>query len=186
MVPGTRTKRTLAAVAFLVVAACKKPEPAPAAVVDAAPPPTPPPVASEAPPASAAASEAAPAPTTTTKKAATPAADPDSPFSTGDAWSGTYACGSKPSTGTLKITKVAGNNINGIFDFKIPSGKAGSYKMSGVYTPETRRLVLTAGEWIVQSSGLQTVNFDGTVSQDKRTVSGKAKGAGCNNFAFKH
>lgn len=129
-------------------------------------------------------SSATAAETTKPKVAAVPAA-PATPFIAGEAWSGSYFCGGKPSSLTLKITKSVGNNVSAIFDFKTATGKAGSFTMNGQYAPDSKHLVLNAGNWIVQPAGVVSVNLDGVTAPDAHSMAGKVIGPGCSSFMIR-
>jgi nucleoid-associated protein YgaU len=133
---------------------------------------------------------AAPAATASAAVKAVAAADPKGskasapaiPFIGGESWFGSYQCGGKTSTLSLRIKKSTGNTVSAIFDFKTHDGTAGSYNMSGTFIPATHRLALNAESWIHQPNGFVTVNLDGTVSPDNRAFAGRALAAGCTTF----
>ena len=107
-------------------------------------------------------------------------AAPPSPFAEGQSWSGSYTC-ITPGTVTL-LVHAGGTHVNLVFSFK-KDGQAGQFKMSGTYTPGTRHLHLTAGEWISRPGNYTTVDLDGKVSADGKTFSGTATGPGCSTFS---
>jgi len=154
------------------------------------PPPPPVPVASTATPTPTPSAELPPADplpvaSASPAKAKVVAAAPTTPFVAGEAWSGSYFCGGKPNTVTLKITKSIGNSVSAIFDFKTSNGKAGSFAMNGVYTPDAKHLALNAGNWIVQPPGVVSVNLDGVTSPDAHGFAGKVIGPGCSSFMIR-
>ncbi len=104
-------------------------------------------------------------------------------FSGGQTWSGSYVCTQGKTDVALHISKVTGNNVEAVFDFKVPNAPNGKYKMSGVYAPSTRHLRLNAGDWIVQPAGYGTVPVDATVSADGKAYTGKVEASGCSTFA---
>ncbi|MDB4994283.1 MAG: hypothetical protein JWM74_1715 [Myxococcaceae bacterium] len=104
-------------------------------------------------------------------------------FSGGQTWSGSYVCTQGKTDVALHISKVTGNNVEAVFDFKVPNAPNGKYKMSGVYAPATRHLRLNAGEWIVQPAGYGTVPVDATVSADGKAYTGKVVASGCSDFS---
>jgi hypothetical protein len=135
-----------------------------------------------APDAAAAAGADAGAPKTATADAGS-AATGAIAFAGGQTWSGSYVCRQGKTDVLLHITHVTGNNVEAIFDFKVPNGPDGKYKMSGAYAPDTRHLHLNAGEWIVQPAGYGTVPIDATVSADGKAYTGKVVASGCSDFA---
>jgi hypothetical protein len=183
-----RSRTRLSVVAFALMlapfaavhtTACKKP--AADAAADAA--------VEAAPPASSGVPDAAPSETASeapSLSAAPKPKAPTNPFASGDNWSGTYQCGAKSSTATLKVTKVAGNSVSAIFDFKTGTGKSGSFQMAGQYVPAQKQLSLSPGAWVVQPAGVSQISLDGNVSADNRTYSGKATGPNCTTFSLRH
>jgi len=98
------------------------------------------------------------------------------PFVVGETWNGTYNCGAN-NTMALKITAVAGNHVNGVFDFKMHNRKTGAFTMSGNYDPATRHILFNAGTWINQpTKGVDTLNLDGVVGEDRHSYTGKVTG----------
>ena len=97
------------------------------------------------------------------------------PFVVGDTWTGTYNCGANNKM-ELKVTAVAGNHVNGVFDFKMHNRKTGSFTVSGTYEPATKHILLNAGTWIEQPKGVETLNLDGVVGDDKHSYTGKVTG----------
>ena len=130
----------------------------------------------------AGAAEAA-APVASAKPVTAPAAPPI-PFIAGETWNGSYQCGGS-STLALHITHVSGNSVSATFDFKSSSGKAGSFNMSGTFTPVTHHLALNAGSWIKQPPGFVSVNLDGTVAPDNHAYAGRVIGPGCSSFSVR-
>jgi hypothetical protein len=156
---------------------CKKP----VVVADAAPPEpeaaAPVPDAAVDTDATAAVDDAGAADSGVVKAVTAPAAL----IASGEVYSGNYVCGGTGSL-TLRITKVAGNSVTAINEFKHHAGKQGSFNMSGTFTPATRHLSLQAGSWIKQPPGMVTVNLDGALTPDGHTIAGAVVGPGCSSF----
>ena len=110
---------------------------------------------------------------------------PSSPIASGTTWTGNYVC---QGTGqlTLRITRVAGNNVSAVNEFVHHGGKSGSFNMSGTFTPATRQLSLVAGAWIKQPPGMSQVNLNGTLSADGHNIAGFVVASGCSTFNVHH
>lgn len=124
--------------------------------------------------------ERAPSSKVAPTKLAAPA--PETPFAPTQAWVGTYLCGQGRTAVTLRIEGVVARTVNAIFDFQVPNGTTGSFRMSGPYDPATRKLNLKAGAWIKQPPNYETVNMDGVVSPDGSTYSGRMLNPRCSTF----
>jgi len=122
---------------------------------------------------------------TTKPAAATPALPAPIAFADGQTWTGSYDCVQGPTGVALHITRVTGNVVEAVFDFKVPNEPNGKYAMSGVYNPTSRHLRLEAGAWIVQPNGYATVPVDATVSADGTSYSGRIDAQGCSSFVVR-
>lgn len=123
--------------------------------------------------------------TGTTAAAATPGATGAMPFAASQAWLGDYTCAQGRTAVTLRITRVSGNTVSAIFDFRVPSGPTGKFAMSGTYEPSSRHLRLEPGAWIVRPDGYMTVPVDATVSADGKSYRGTIDTQGCSDFFVK-
>lgn len=121
----------------------------------------------------------------TTTAPATATTKPAMPFAAAQAWAGTYTCAQGKTNVTLRITRVAGNTVDAIFDFTVPSGPAGKFQMSGTYDPSTKHLRLEPGAWIVRPAGYMTVPVDATVSGDGKSYVGRIDTQGCSDFSVR-
>jgi hypothetical protein len=107
----------------------------------------------------------------------------DSPWATGDTWTGSYVCPQGPTTLQLHVVRVRGPSVDAVFDFEhAPSGASGQFEMNGHYDVGTRRLHLVAGDWLARPPNYVTVDLDGRVSADGRVYSGGVLASGCSSF----
>ncbi|HEX7603029.1 MAG TPA: hypothetical protein VF316_15535 [Polyangiaceae bacterium] len=117
--------------------------------------------------------------------AATPASPVAIAFADGQTWSGSYNCVQGPTDVVLHITRVTGNDVEAVFDFKVPNAPNGKYRMTGAYAPAGRHLRLEPGAWIVHPQGYGPVPVDATVSADGKSYSGRIDSPGCSDFAVR-
>jgi hypothetical protein len=106
-----------------------------------------------------------------------------SPLHEGDVFNGNASCSSGQVRVKLSILELDGDSVSGEVELSTPRGTAhGSYKVSGTYTLQTRRLKLEAGEWVDESDELETADLEGTL-MDTRLV-GRLAGPGCGSITL--
>lgn len=106
------------------------------------------------------------------------------PFRTGQYWTGSYVCLQGDSDLTLHVTRVDGSSIEAEFEFDVPSGPSGSFRMSGAFDTRTGVLKLRAGAWIAQPSGYEPVDLHGSVNDSGDAIEGKIDHPGCTTFSL--
>jgi hypothetical protein len=105
------------------------------------------------------------------------------PFSSGDAWIGTYACPQGLIDLALVVESVVGNSVNARFDFAYGTTQ-GSFELGGTFDPTSREATFTPGSWVSQpGSSWFTVGMDGYVDLGGESYSGTITAAGCGAFA---
>jgi hypothetical protein len=108
---------------------------------------------------------------------------PANPFSPGEAWIGTYACGEGLTNVAIAVESVEGNTVNARFD--LASGPTqGSFVLAGTFDPATREATFTPGPWVSQpSSGWSPVGMDGYVDLAGDSYAGTITSEGCGAFS---
>jgi hypothetical protein len=105
------------------------------------------------------------------------------PLVTGDTWTGTYVCAQGVTEMQLRLLDVQGADVLAVFAFQHgPTGVRGDFEMRGSYVRSTRRVRLTAGKWLSQPNGYVTVDLEGRLTPDGKTLSGHILGPGCTIF----
>lgn len=108
------------------------------------------------------------------------------PFHSGEVWTGTYYCAQGITDLDLEIEEVNGNEVQAIFSFAARgSGATGRFDMNGTYQPSSRHLTLSAGDWISQPLGYQTVDLDGNLDAGGALFTGRVLGPGCSVFSVR-
>jgi hypothetical protein len=106
-----------------------------------------------------------------------------SPLHEGDVFNGNTNCSSGQVRVKLSVIELDGDSVNGEIELSSPRGTAhGSYKVTGTYTTQTRRLKLEAGDWVEESDELETSDLEGTL-MDTRLV-GRLAGPGCGSISM--
>ncbi len=106
-----------------------------------------------------------------------------SPLHEGDVFNGNTNCNSGQVRVKLSVIELDGDSVNGEIELSSPRGTAhGSYKVSGTYTTQTRRLKLEAGDWVEESDELENADLEGTL-MDTRLV-GRLAGTGCGSISM--
>ena len=105
-------------------------------------------------------------------------------------WQGTYVCGQGVTGLTLTIARQSGATFAGTFHFfpvaSNPKAKEGCFEVSGHFVT-TRRVFVGGSTWISRPENYITVDLDGDVAADGRSIRGKVKtpeylGALCTTF----
>ena len=104
-------------------------------------------------------------------------------------WEGTYFCNQGLTNLNLIISTENSSTLNATFNFYthesnsgIPSG---SFRMSGFYDEETKKLDLKATDWINQPPGYVMVDLSGNLSKQGNEISGNVNGTKCSTFSVK-
>lgn len=106
-----------------------------------------------------------------------------SPLHEGEVFNGNITCNSTQLRVKLSILELDGDSVSGEVELSSPRGTAhGTYKVSGTYTLQTRRLKLEAGDWVEESDELETADLEGTL-MDTRLV-GRLATAGCGSITL--
>jgi hypothetical protein len=105
-------------------------------------------------------------------------------------WIGTYTCLQGLTKLDLVMTQNSATAIEAVFNFFAdptnPSVPSGSFAMVGTFDAATSAVSLNATQWINQPSGYRTVDLRGTLSKDRRTISGQVVLAGgCSTFTVR-
>lgn len=105
-------------------------------------------------------------------------------------WAGTYTCLQGTTGGTLQITKLRGEQVEGQFRFyptpKNPYVPSGRYSVSGTYDRDSQRILINPGAWIEHPKGYQTTIMIGSFDPAEATFSGYFQGInGCTSFEAK-
>jgi hypothetical protein len=108
------------------------------------------------------------------------------PFERHRTWVGDYDCTQGNTGFALRIMDVRGRVVRAIFDFvHEASGVEGSYVITGMFDPETRRVHFEPTRWIVQPDHYLMVPMSGEVSTDDTLFAGKIDYSGCGAFTLK-
>jgi hypothetical protein len=102
-------------------------------------------------------------------------------------WTGTYTCLQGLTSLDLVVTQTSPTAIGAVFNFSAhptnPGVESGSYSMSGTFDPASKAVSLKATQWLNQPPGYRTVDLQGLVSSDLKTMSGQVVNAsGCTTF----
>ncbi len=103
-------------------------------------------------------------------------------------WNGTYTCAQGPVGGTLSVTSVKDDALEGVFRFyplpKNPHGtSAGSFHVHGTYNPKTQRTLLDPEDWIARPKGYDATVMLGRFDPATRGFSAYFMGLeGCTSF----
>jgi hypothetical protein len=101
-------------------------------------------------------------------------------------WEGRYQCQGGAVGMALEIESLRADQVTARFDFfpaeGAPSFPAGSFRVGGVFERDSRRLRLTAGDWIERPWGFQRHDLVGTVQDDGQTIAGRVLTTGCSEF----
>ncbi|HSA80710.1 MAG TPA: hypothetical protein VLE23_07785, partial [Geminicoccaceae bacterium] len=101
-------------------------------------------------------------------------------------WEGSYQCQGEVVGMALEVQPPQGDRVAARFDFfpaeGAPSFPAGSFRVDGVFELDSRRLRLTAGDWIERPWGVQRHDLVGTVQDDGLTIAGRVLTTGCSEF----
>ncbi|EYF02906.1 Hypothetical protein CAP_6329 [Chondromyces apiculatus DSM 436] len=102
------------------------------------------------------------------------------------AWRGDYDCPQGNTEMTLHILGVRGNHLSALFAFHhVPTGVEGRYLMAGRFDPETYRVTLTPGAWIVQPEDYVSVGMQGDLSEDGSLFAGRMDHPLCGAFRLR-
>jgi hypothetical protein len=102
-------------------------------------------------------------------------------------WVGTYVCLQGRTGLTLTIDEANPDRARATFHFYAdasnPAVPSGCFSQTGRYDPQTRRLTLAGGRWIVRPRNFETVGLTGTVDATGQVLSGRITQAeGCTTF----
>ena len=104
-------------------------------------------------------------------------------------WQGRYACGQGATGLMLTVRPTGASNVEALFRFYAIKGNPGvpegCFQMAGTYEPGTRKVELSAGQWLLHPSGYVTVDLSGTVSPDGGTMGGIVAGPLCTRFELR-
>jgi hypothetical protein len=106
-------------------------------------------------------------------------------------WVGEYSCAQGETGATLHISKVVGENFDGVFHF-YPNEKShnvprGSYAVSGQYDWESHRILINPGKWLVRPKDFYNTIIVGSFDPLARTFSGFFQGImGCTSMEAKY
>lgn len=120
--------------------------------------------------------------------ATAPTTSSESPkFDLSGNWIGTYTCLQGLTKLDLAITQDSATAIGAVFNFFAdptnPTVPSGSFAMVGTFNEATSAVSLKATHWINQPSGYRTVDLSGTLSKDRKTISGQVVvSQGCSTF----
>lgn len=105
------------------------------------------------------------------------------------AWVGTYTCAQGLTAVRIAVVEASSSGARAMFHFhadpRNPGVPTGCYMMDGTYDPATRRVVLSAGRWIVRPFGYVGVDFIGTLDAAGTRLTGEVRGPGCTAFALR-
>ncbi len=110
---------------------------------------------------------------------------PESPFVSGQVWTGSYVCYQGKTDLSLDIVEVDHGHVDAIFDFHhAPTGAHGKFRMTGQYLPEDRELDLEPGEWLESWKNYVTVGLKGRARFREKDYVGNVVGPGCTTFSL--
>lgn len=101
-------------------------------------------------------------------------------------WEGRFRCQHDVIGMALDVQPLQGDRVDARFEFYpaegAPSFPIGSFRVSGAFEREGRRLRLQAGEWIERPWGFQRHDLVGIVGADGTTIEGRILTTGCSEF----
>ncbi len=106
-------------------------------------------------------------------------------------WVGSYTCAQGLTGGTLQITKLKGENFEGIFRFyptpKNPYVASGRYIVYGQYDQDSLRILINPGKWLQRPPNYYNTIMIGSFDPIGRTFSAYFQGiTGCTSFEAKY
>jgi len=106
-------------------------------------------------------------------------------------WVGTYTCAQGTTGGTLQVTKLRGDQFEGIFRFyptpKNPYVPSGRYTVYGEYDRDSQRILINPGKWLARPPNYQNTIMIGSFDAVAKTFSGYFQGInGCTSFEAKY
>jgi hypothetical protein len=120
-----------------------------------------------------------------------PVVDPFPKFTPRGRWIGGYTCAQGYTGGTLTISSVSGEEISGTFRFyptprnqNVPKG---SYRITGQYDRETKRILINPGAWIDHPKDFYNAIMIGRFDPARKIFSGLFQGVtGCTSFEARY
>ena len=105
-------------------------------------------------------------------------------------WVGSYTCEQGFTGGTLQITKLTGEDFQGIFRFyptpKNPYVPTGRYTVYGQYDHDSHRILINPGKWLERPKDFYNTIMVGSFDPVSRTFSAYFQGImGCTSFEAK-